>query len=610
VTALAIGTGIVGSASAAGSEPTLRFASHAAGAGRSTMVLRRAGGDVELVGGTNRTLLARTAMGRGPIVIHGSAADDTLVVDFSRGNPVPAGGLVWDGGAQQTKAGDAIALTGGRFRNGRIDYISRPDGVIRLGGTRIDYRGLEPLDVSAMTIHNLTLVLPSTDDHVVLDDNGTAGDNKHILRNAAGSSTIEDTTFSTPTGKLTVLAGSGVDDIAIQPVDPFNDDEVTMDQFESILLGGGLVTSGDVDLTSAGHIVQTGSAVFGRLAATAGTGITLTNAANSIGVFAAQNSGGSVQFRNSGAVTIGSVGSLTGITNTGTTTAVDAASPVNVAADVTSAGAVALSALDSPGPNDDVVISPGVTVRSTGGNATLNAGDDVSIPATAKLQSDVGQTIVNVDVSDADPGVGGTFSLRGQLAGATNTVNGNAEEDRFLFTPGGAVTALTVNGGSGTDTYKFDSGSAITGTLAESGTCSGIDLLRFAEPSGVTIDLGSTAPQAVATNLALTLSNASGFEDVVGTNHGDHVTGNACGNNLLMRGGDDLALGQGGHDVVLGKGGLDQLAGGTETDLVRGGFGDDSLDVADGAPGDTVDGNGGIDACAIDPGDTVEHCET
>ncbi|HXJ63410.1 MAG TPA: hypothetical protein VNN79_06610 [Actinomycetota bacterium] len=589
---------------------TLRYASHASGTGRTVMVLRRTGSGIELVRAADRAVVARAPTGRAPIVIHGSAGDDTLVVDYSRGNPVPAGGLTWDGGAQRTSEGDAIVVRGGRFRRGEVRYESRPNGVIRLDGSTITYRGLEPMDISGVTIANLTLVLPSTSDTAVLEDNGTAGDAIHRLRDAGSPGTFETTLFSTPTNSLTILMGNGTDTITLQPVDTFGADGVTIDQAESILLGGGLVTSGDVTLKSAGPILQTGAALFGRLAATAGTGITLTNAANSIGTIAAQNSGGAVQFRNSGAATIGTVGSLTGITNTGTTTTVDAASPLNVLADVTSAGTLALSALDSAGPNDDVVIGPGVTVRSTGGNASLNAGDDVRIPASATLQSDAGQAIVNVDAADADPGVGGTFALFGHLSGVTNTVNGNADEDRFLFTPGGAVTGLTVNGGSGTDTYKFDGGSAITGTLTEAGTCTGIDLLRFAEPSGVTIDLGSTAPQAVATGLSLTLSNASGFEDLVGTNHGDHVTGNACGNNLLLRGGNDLALGQGGHDVVLGKDGADQLAGGTETDLVRGGFGDDSLDVADGTPGDTVDGNGGSDACAADFGDTARHCET
>src|SRR5262249_35409724 len=100
-----------------------------------------------------------------------------------------------------------------------------------------------------------------------------------------------------------------------------------------------------------------------------------------------------------------------------------------------------------------------------------------------------------------------------------------------------------------------------------------------------------------------------GFEDAIGTNHDDQVTGNACANHLLLRGGDDVGSGLGGDDVLLGRGGQDQLTGGIGTDVLEGGPLNDTPDTVDGTPGDTVDGNSGFDTCTFDAGDTVRRCE-
>jgi hypothetical protein len=603
---IGLGSGVLGSASAS-PRATLRYASHGAAAVRSTMVLRRAGGSVVLVQG--RSVLARAALGRGPIVIHGSAGDDTLVVDYSRGNPVPAGGLTWDGGRQRTAAGDAIVVRGGRFRHGRIDYISRPDGEIHLDGSRITYRGLEPMDISGITIADLVLVLPNSDDIAVWEDNGTAGDDIHRLRSVNG--TFETTTFSKPTNSLTINMGGGTDDITVHPTDSFGSTGVEVDNAESIHVGG-LQTTGLTTLNSSGPIDQTGPASIGHLAASGGTGVALSSTGNVFGVIAVHNtSSGAVQVENSGAITIGTAGSLTGISNAGPSTSVEATGAITVSADVTSVGTVMFAADDAAAPGDNVALAPGVTVESTGGTVSIHAGDNVSIPATARVISDTGQAGVSMDSSavDPDPGLGGTFVLRGVLSGSTSTfASGATDQDRFLLSPGGAVS-LVLQGQDGSDTYQFDGGSPITATLAENGGCLASDLMRFAEPTGVTLDLGSTSSQAVATGLTLTLSTADGFENVTGTNHGDHVTGNACANRLLLRGGDDTGSGLGAGDVLLGNRGVDQLTGGPGTDMLKGGSGGDTLNGADGSGGDTMDGQSGIDTCTFDPGDTVRRCE-
>src|SRR6266540_358995 len=923
-------------ASAASAAPTLEYVSHATGATRSVLVLRSAGAGVEVVNRADHSVVARADMGRGPVVVHGSAVDDTLVVDFSGGDPVPAGGLVFDGGAQLTARGDLVVVRGGRFDRGVVDYASRSDGVIRLDGNRITYRGLEPVDMTGSTVNDLVFNLPGTADDAILEDDGTAANNTSRLR--SGNATFETTVFTNPSGSLTVNAGSG-DNVTINPTDSFGAANVTVATPDTALLGS-LQTTGVLSLTVAHSINQTGAIFVGRLAAVAGTGVVLTNAGNSIGsiesetntggiavntagavaignvsagltglkvetsgdisvhsggtlslvdtdglesvtggsvsgnvaltatggnivrttdidavtvsrgtatltagldilmgtsgfdddndirasgsvtldagrditidgfsdvasddfgqntggaltldaarnvnitnnagddasagasgnagadvlvttgpndaltltapssaalfsssgdvtatsdraaigaasgitatghvvtlqqnsanwnvhlgpatdttastlelsdaeldrafastlrigklpnngsievsapisagtsygtltlrtsdavidsnasepdisvtnlafrtgnganadthvsTLAGVNGAGTVDIANSGGLTIATVDSVAGVTNTGTLLAIGASSPITVAADVVGAGSVTLNAADSAGAGDDVILAPGVTVESTAGGVSVSAGDNVTIPATSEVKADSGSVVMFVDASNIDPGVGGVFTLRGLVSGSSTTVTGDTDGDRFLFSPGGAVTGLTVAGQAGADVYRFDAGGAVTAALTESGGCAGPDALQFPNlPTGITLDLGSTGSQAVSAGVTLTLSTADGFENVTGTNQVDNVTGNSCGNFVLLQSGGDTGNGLGGSDELRGKRGADSLTGGSGTDLLKGGFGGDTLNAVDGAGGDTVNGNVGFDTCTFDPGDTVTHCE-
>lgn len=77
------------------------------------------------------------------------------------------------------------------------------------------------------------------------------------------------------------------------------------------------------------------------------------------------------------------------------------------------------------------------------------------------------------------------------------------------------------------------------------------DTLDFtALDAPLALDLASTAPQAFGAALTLTLSDAAGLENVVGTGYADTVWGNARDNHLTGAGGADRLDGRAGNDTL------------------------------------------------------------
>src|SRR5439155_10950777 len=127
--------------------------------------------------------------------------------------------------------------------------------------------------------------------------------------------------------------------------------------------------------------------------------------------------------------------------------------------------------------------------------------------------------------------------------------DGLGGNDKFLLVGLPSDLTVTLSGGAGDDTYAFAQGSGGTVTLTDS---SGTDTLDFTGmSSGATLDLSSSAAQAVAPGLTLQLATPSAFENVSGGRGDDVLTGNG-GNNVLIGGpGNDLLIGGGGTDKIV-----------------------------------------------------------
>ena len=176
----------------------------------------------------------------------------------------------------------------------------------------------------------------------------------------------------------------------------------------------------------------------------------------------------------------------------------------------------------------------------------------------------------------------------------------------------------TVSGGMGDDTFRFVSDIGHT-TIVESADAD-TDTLDFSQYSdGIVLDLAFTSTQHMtgSSELSLTLDNASGIENVVGSSGTNIISGNDRPNFLQGGGDDDSFFGGAAGDTLEGNGGADLLDGGTgndildagpgnlvtgDRDILRGDAGDDiliggnSTDLLEGGSGDdTIFGGFGDD---------------
>jgi Ca2+-binding RTX toxin-like protein len=145
-----------------------------------------------------------------------------------------------------------------------------------------------------------------------------------------------------------------------------------------------------------------------------------------------------------------------------------------------------------------------------------------------------------------------------QIYGATgvNIVNGGLGND-YIHGGGGADI---LNGGDGNDTLSYESatGGGITLTFNANG---GVNVGQFLPGrSNAGVD-----------------AIGGGFENVVGTNQDDTITGNAEANKLIGLGGNDTLDGGAGNDTLMGGAGNDTLIGGVGADVLDGGNGIDTL---------------------------------
>ena len=168
------------------------------------------------------------------------------------------------------------------------------------------------------------------------------------------------------------------------------------------------------------------------------------------------------------------------------------------------------------------------------------------------------------------PGIGtASFFIQNfnDVRGTNNsdTIVGNALANSL--TGGGGNDSLlggggndTLIGGAGNDSYGFDTDLALgTDTLNEAG--GGVDTLNFGATTtrSVAVNLGLAASQVVNDNLSLTLGSATTFENVIGGDFADTLTGNTLANSLTGGGGNDTLNGGAGNDTLIGGAGADRF---------------------------------------------------
>lgn len=135
------------------------------------------------------------------IVVNSAAGNDSLTVDLTSNDPIPTGGLTFNGGGEIGTPGDTLAIVGGVQGNVTYNYSSAHNGSVTLQnyGT-ISYTGLEPITNSG-TSTNVVFNLSGASDEAKLSDLGGG-----ILRlqSTSATPTFEKTDFAKPSGTITI----------------------------------------------------------------------------------------------------------------------------------------------------------------------------------------------------------------------------------------------------------------------------------------------------------------------------------------------------------------------------------------------------------------------
>ncbi|HND53128.1 MAG TPA: hypothetical protein PLV92_12045, partial [Pirellulaceae bacterium] len=87
----------------------------------------------------------------GQIIVTGAGGNDSLTINYAGGNPLPAGGLSFDGGA----GNDSLTSTGGTSGSVVVNYTSSSAGSIVQNSRTISYTNFDGAS-SAVALNNVT----------------------------------------------------------------------------------------------------------------------------------------------------------------------------------------------------------------------------------------------------------------------------------------------------------------------------------------------------------------------------------------------------------------------------------------------------------------------
>ncbi len=138
------------------------------------------------------------------MTVTGSSDNDTLIVDLSGGDPLPAGGLAYDGRGPGDH--DTLTLTGGTVGSLVYTPADAHSGTVSVDGKLITYAGLEPI-VDNLVVANREFVFGSGNDTINVGVGGS--------RTTVVSPSSESVDFVNPTGTVTIHGGNGNDTIVV-----------------------------------------------------------------------------------------------------------------------------------------------------------------------------------------------------------------------------------------------------------------------------------------------------------------------------------------------------------------------------------------------------------
>jgi Ca2+-binding RTX toxin-like protein len=280
------------------------------------------------------------------------------------------------------------------------------------------------------------------------------------------------------------------------------------------ITAGGAITdnnAGSVNITAGAAAL---SALFGI-----GSGNPLETA---IGTLAAVNThSNAIAVTNSvnGLLTIGTVGGLAGISNSGTHVSVVNNSPLTIADDVIAAGEITLIAGDSAVGGDNLIVNgadsaaTGTVEITAGGAVDLRAGDNLTLNSSATVTAVSSATFIGDNNNHASETPATIIALSGSV----------------LVTATMGLPLIIVTAGAGADTVTLDGVFTATGGSVQITAGQGADTVTLnTSDSGsfnaLTLDGGAgddqitmtNLPNAIATGQVITLSGGDGTDTLTG----------------------------------------------------------------------------------------------
>jgi Ca2+-binding RTX toxin-like protein len=238
-------------------------------------------------------------------------------------------------------------------------------------------------------------------------------------------------------------------------------------------------------------------------------------------------------------------------------------------------------------------------------------GSDTFINNTSIMSSAAGgdgdDHLVGGDGSDTLTGGVGQDQLEGR--GGPDKLMGGVNNDQLE----GGLGDDTLQGDAGSDTYVYSGQLLGTDKIVEAANVDS-DTLDFTQyVFGLTLDLTKTSTQTIhwlgaLPDTRLMLSDASGIENVWGSNYGDTIKGNSRNNVIYGQGGDDVIQGWTGNDSLHGGEGHDMIYGDCLWPAPNQKYGGAGADQIFGEGGnDTIHGGGGDDTLYGGTGDDVMY---
>lgn len=518
-------------------------------AGGGTFTLTNAGSDAVLRNAANVELLRRPSTASERWEIIGSAADDTLIVDFTRGHPMPLGGVVFRGAGQAV--GDVLELRGSSVSMSQA-VVDVTSGRLIVDGSLIEFEQVERV-ADRIVAETRLFAFGDGDDSIELLDGAQVGDG--ISRLTLGGQAVAE--FTNPTFLLSVSAGGGNDVLRAVSVD-------------STWAAGIRLDGGDGDDQVSSLLAALGARLQG------GTGNDLLDSNNAPDTLVGGEGHDTLNGRGGADWMLGGAGedSMSG------------------------GGGNDLMAGDAG--NDTLVGNSGFDslFGGDGDDSLRGSTEDDTLDGGAGFDRAVAVADANIVLTDSSLSGEGADVLRNMEAGVLIGGAGANRLDASAFT--GSVTLRgglgddTLLGGSQADLLQGEEGNdsllgneghdVLTGGFGIDHLAGGAGINRLVESFDVNMLLTDTSFVGFGTDLLQQIQEA----DLTGGLHNNRLDARAFRGRVTLRGGAgddtlrggttaDWLLGEDGNDSLVGNAGDDRLEGGAGTDDYSGGGGTDRL---------------------------------